>query len=80
MSTLEEVALDPGSVRGWPLIGDPSGDYQILKEFFARLISHYVKTGRAKQINTWCDRAYILHGVLTHLNGSFMDLPTLKFS
>ena len=47
MSTLEEVALDPASVPGWTdsLAIHPE-DYKILKEFFARLISYYVKTGR----------------------------------
>lgn len=49
MSTLEEVALDPASVPGWThLLATYPEDYGVLKEFFARLISYYVKTGRKK--------------------------------
>lgn len=51
MKTLEEIALDPG-VPGWThLLATHPEDYAVLKEFFARLISHYVRIGRMKRIN-----------------------------
>ena len=46
MKTLQEVALDPASVPGWThLLASHPEDCKILKEFFARLINHYKKTG-----------------------------------
>jgi hypothetical protein len=46
---LEAVAQDPAGIPGWTgLLEDHPEDFQILQEFFARLIRYYARIGRLK--------------------------------
>jgi hypothetical protein len=50
LKTLESVARDPASVPGWTdSLASHPGDYAVLQEFFARLISHYVASGQRRR-------------------------------
>jgi hypothetical protein len=50
LKTLESVARDPATVPGWThsLASHPE-DFAVLQDFFARLIRHYVATGRRRR-------------------------------